>query len=198
MERQLRSMKKCPQITASEGAYALHCKIMNASKKEKKWSQNTLRDKRAQNGWQKKHTNCGYCVIQYSANSCIEKCGNWGIRNGLPCIQVCLGTNKRWTVTSCYESDKQARWICYSRSERRLESCWSFAAKKVSQICVNDILLLKNKWKQCLRSCGYRKATWRERDKSTLFLTVHCWGEIRQSVIGHIRDIYIACKNKEI
>ena len=41
-----------------------------------------------------KHTNCGYCVIQYSANSCIEKCRNWGIRNGLPCIQVCLVPTK--------------------------------------------------------------------------------------------------------
>ena len=77
-------MKKWPQKKMSEEAYALHCKIMSASKN---WSQNTLHDNRAQNGRQK-HTNCWYCVIQYSANSSPEKFRNWGIRNGVPCIEA--------------------------------------------------------------------------------------------------------------
>ena len=36
MEKRSRPMNKCPQKTMPEEAYALHCKIMNASKKEQK------------------------------------------------------------------------------------------------------------------------------------------------------------------
>ena len=41
------------------------------------------------------------------------------------------------------------------------------------------------------------KPRWREREKSALFVRVHCWGKIHQSVKVHITEIDIACKYKD-
>ena len=97
-------------------------------------------------------------------------------------------------------SDKQAGYICCSTWDRRLECGWSIAAREGWQIHWNYILQLKSKWKQCLRRCGYQKACKprrRGRNKSALFVTVHCWGKIYQSNKGHIRDVTKAYNNKD-